>query len=202
MSAAPGFFSNPIKSTPGMTQYDISNAITQSMPSAGAIGGNNNIGQVYQDMGQNYQQFGQAYQQATQAADQLKDSYAVNQQQMNQYLTALQGALGGMNTANMNTGGTNPGFGTPLGAANQLSNMGQQGLGSTGQQALQAGQQGLINAQTQFMTGTIAPAYQQAVAGATGLYGAPSMTPQDFYNQYSNVIFGQPGSAYTPNFQG
>jgi hypothetical protein len=64
------------------------------------------------------------------------------------------------------------------------------------------GQQGLINAQTQFMTGTIAPAYQQAVAGATGLYGAPSMTPQDFYNQYSNVIFGQPGSAYTPNFQG
>jgi len=267
MSAAPGFFSNPIKSTPGMSQYDTSNAMTRGLPSAGATGGNNNIGQVYQDMGQNYQQFGQAYQQATQAADQLKNSYSVNQQQMNQYLTALQGALGGMSTANMNTGGNNPGFGdvshgnmmmpgfqkyTPeqlanpgqyinagppsnmdtsglsnnlppmsktmfqdvpggiifptynnaVGAVQELYNLGQQGLGGTGEQALQAGQQGLINAQTQFMTGTIAPTYQGAVAGATGLYGAPSTTPQDFYNQYSNVIFGQPGSAYTPNFQG
>ena len=70
--------------------------------------GTNNIGQVYQDMGQNYQQFGQAYQQATQAADQLRSASTTQQQQMNQYLQALQTALGGMSTAGQNTTNQQP----------------------------------------------------------------------------------------------
>ena len=175
-----------------------------------AMGGddNNNIGQVYQDMGQNYQQFGQAYQQATQAADQLKNSYSVNQQQMNQYLTALQGALGGMNTANMNTGGNNPGFGTP--GTNTTPGM------AFGTAVFSPQQQQMISAQNQRISGSLSPTYNNAVGGAQDIYNqnqptlninqaggqSGAMNPLDYYRQYSNVLFGQPGSAYTPNFQG
>lgn len=173
---------------------------------------NNNIGQVYQDMGQNYQRFGQAYQQATQAANQLRSASTTQQQQMNQYLQALQTALGGMSTAGQNTTNQQP-MGQP-GFSNGLPGR-LFDLTATIQPAvITPEQQKMIDAQTQAFTGTIAPAYQQAVAGATGLYGAPSMNPQatdnyimspetpEFYNRYASVIFGDQASAYTPNFQG
>jgi len=171
----------PGQASAGLNNQQLGNAPTVN----NAMGGddNNNIGQVYQDMGQNYQQFGQAYQQATQAADQLKNSYSVNQEQMNQYLTALQGALGGMNTANMNTGGNNPGFGTP--GTNTTPGM------AFGTAVFSPQQQQMISGQNQ-------PTLSINQAG--GLPGA--MNPLDYYRQYSNVVFGQPGSAYTPNFQG
>ena len=211
--------------------------------------GTNNIGQVYQDMGQNYQRFGQAYQQATQAANQLRSATTTQQQQMNQYLQALQTALGGLSTAGQNTTNQQPiGFTSPLFPKGYDPSMlhalppqtlgatGEQGLGNTGESALNAGQQGIerflalhspsgqptptlginqaggvpginadqqnmINAQQQFFTGTIAPTYNDQL-GARGIYGSPSMSPQDFYNQYASVIFGDQASAYTPNFQG
>jgi hypothetical protein len=181
---------------PGLRGLNNNNAMTQSMPSAGTPGGNNNIGQVYQDMGQNYQQFGQAYQQATQAADQLKNSYSVNQQQMNQYLTALQGALGGMSTANMNTGGNNPGFDpgpgigiTAPGGRPFLEQLADPGFGTPGTNTtpgmafgtavFSPQQQQMISAQNQRISGSLSPTYNNAVGGA-----------QDIYNQGQQGLGG------------
>lgn len=236
--------------------------------------GTNNIGQVYQDMGQNYQRFGQAYQQATQAANQLRSASTTQQQQMNQYLQALQTALGGMSTAGQNTTNQQP-MGQPdfYGFTGFEDNPARfnagQTLGAIDNNGLplpstQDDRSRMINAQTQFLTGTIPPDYtnflnapgSSRIVGGSGpgtpntrlddafgnyfteqlnnggyvrggdrdvgsIYqeflglpqqdqmnyyaraiGAPSMNPQDLYNQYSSVVFGQPASAYTPNFQG
>jgi hypothetical protein len=158
--------------SPGLAGRGLNSGLSQANNNLNQ--GTNNIGQVYQDMGQNYQQFGQAYQQATQAANQLRSASTTQQQQMNQYLQALQTALGGMSTAGQNT--TNQ---QPMGDTGRF-NAGQT-LGATGEAGLNAGQQGLINAQTQFLTGTISPTYNNAVGGA-----------QDLYNNYAGVAFGQP----------
>jgi hypothetical protein len=53
------------------------------------------------------------------------------------------------------------------------------------------------------MSSQSAPAPTMMDQYATAMGGSAGMNPQQMYNQYSNAIFGgQPGQAYTPNFNG
>lgn len=178
--------------SPGLAGQGLNSGSTQANNNLSQ--GTNNIGQVYQDMGQNYQQFGQAYQQATQAANQLRSSTTTQQQQMNQYLQALQTALGGMSTAGQNTTNQQP-MGQPEfsnGGINMpTTNYGPSTLG------------GSLSPDVYFQNPQDKIAFDQNINNnLPSKFGSPSMNPQDLYNQYASVVFGQPGTAYTPAFQG
>ena len=79
------------------------------------------------------------------------------------------------------------------------------GSNAAAQQQAAANIQAQIAAQRLSAGGTLAQLGQGGIGqamGAAGTQVSAAKTPQDFYNQYSSILFGTPQQSYSPNFSG
>lgn len=124
-------------------------------------------------------------------ANQIRAALTPGQQQYQQNLAGQQMQFGGSGN---------------LGSARQALAQ-RQLAGSTlaQQQAAAAEVQNKIMGQRAAAAQTLAGLGQSGIGQALGAAGTTvtaAMTPQDFYNKYSSIIFGTPSSSYNANFAG